>query len=887
MKKIVQSLKFKVQGLKRAVTLNLFHSLMICLMAFVFCLSAKSQPKDNTSSELLHRIEGLKTTATVLYIAAHPDDENTRLISYLTKGKHYRVAYLSLTRGEGGQNLIGTEQGVDLGILRTQELLAARRVDGGEQFFSTAYDFGYSKTPVETMKKWGREKILGDVMNVMNHLQPDIVICRFPTTGEGGHGHHTASAMLAEQAFDSLVKLYSLGKQKVNYQPKKLFWNTFNFGTTNTTREDQFKMDVGGFNALLGKSYGEIAAEARSMHRCQAFGSERRRGEQFEYFKTLRGEQPKTDLMEGIVTDWSRFKGGDVINKKIDAIIKAFKVSDPSSSVKELLILRGQIEKLAKENLNAKIISKRLTELDELILDCSGIYFEFTNKNSSLICGDSLRMKYSAINRSSVSASLVSIKGTQLGEIKIKNGELKPNILSTEQLVKYLPNESLNITTPYPVYSSKLNYVNTDVDVNRISMESPYEIYFPEIRPEIELELTLVVNDFPISIKRQLQYKYIDPSFGEIFQPVVVSPLGTVEFDKELYITKNDSIKVGISFEGTKLVTDFEIELQNKFLSGIDIGGKPSLTIMPSIFPGGYCKDKTLQHCEFNSKLISGRIPFKDSIFTNYFSSHEIKYDHIPLQTIYSGSQSTIVFDNFKTNAKKIGYIEGAGDKVPEVLKQLGYEVIILNESNISTFDLSTFDCIVTGVRAYNTQKWLGEYNDKFLKYVGDGGNFLIQYNTSNGLVSEIFKPFNLKLSRDRVTEEESEVTILDSTASILNYPNKITENDFDNWVQEYGLYFPIPEDFNYLSLFSMNDTGESPNKNSTIYCQFGKGKYVYTGLSFFRELPAGVPGAIKLFINLMEDNVVETIKTPTPEGEIKGDSNTDRSKKSKSKSKK
>jgi LmbE family N-acetylglucosaminyl deacetylase len=845
----VQSLKFKVQSWKRFQRVkSMKYCLSFLIFNFSLLISSYAQPKDISSSEILHRMEGLKTTATVLYIAAHPDDENTRLISYLTKGKHYRVAYLSLTRGEGGQNLIGTEQGVDLGILRTQELLAARKVDGGEQFFSTAYDFGYSKTPVETMKKWGREKIVADVMNVMNNLQPDIVICRFPTTGEGGHGHHTASAMLAEQAFDSLVKING------SFVPKKLFWNTFNFGTTNTTREDQLKIDVGGFNTLLGKSYGEIAAEARSMHRCQAFGSEKRRGEQFEYFKALIGEQPKTDLMEGIVTDWSRFKGGDLINKKIEVIIKGFKVNDPSSSVKDLLILRKQIETLAKDNGNAKIIAKRLSELDELILDCSGIYFEFTNKNSSLICGDSLRMKYYAINRSSVSASLVSLKGNQLGELKIKNLDLKPNVLSTEQVITFLPNEFLNITTPYPVYSEKLNYKNSNLKVNKAKTES-VDLFLPEIRPEIELEVEVKINDQIINVKRLLQYKYIDPSFGEIFQPVVVSPLGTVEFDKDLYITKNDSIKVGVNFKGTKWVTDFEIKLESKFLSGIDIGGKPSLTILPSIFPGGFCKDKTLQHCEFNSKLISYKIPFKDSIFTNYLSSHEINYDHIPLQTIYSGSQAVIVYDHFKTHAKKIGYIEGAGDKVPEVLKQLGYEVVLLTEMNLPTFELSNLDCIVTGVRAYNTQKWLGDYNDKFLKYVEDGGNFLIQYNTSNGLVSEIFQPFKLKLSRDRVTEEESKVTILDSTVTILNYPNKIREIDFDNWVQEYGLYFPIPDDLNFLNLFSMNDTGESPNKNSTIYGQFGKGKYVYTGLSFFRELPAGVPGAIKLFINLMEDN--------------------------------
>lgn len=852
--------------------------IILFVIGFSFLVVGNSQPKDISSSELLHRIEGLKTTATVLYIAAHPDDENTRLISYLTKGKHYRVAYLSLTRGEGGQNLIGDEQGVDLGILRTQELLAARKIDGGEQFFSTAYDFGYSKTPVETMEKWGRKKIIDDIIAVMNHLEPDIVICRFPTTGEGGHGHHTASAMLAEEAFDTLVK------RNGKYVPKKLFWNTFNFGNRNTTSEDQLKIDVGGYNALLGKSYGEIAAEARSMHRCQAFGSERRRGEQFEYFKTLRDNTPKLGstgaldrgLMEGIISDWSRFKGGEVINKKIEEIIKAFKLSDPSSSVKELLILRGQIDKLSKENFNCKIISKRLIELDELILDCAGFYIELTNKSAELSVQDSMRVKVYAVNRGKIKVSLQKIVNEGYADFKAElNSDLVSNTLLVKSFSTYIPNDLHAFSSfPYPVYDERLGYIHRS---DTIVKGNPILNYLPEFRPETDMQIHLKINDVPLVIHRQLKYKYIDPSFGEIFQPVVFSPVADIKFEKDLYVgRRSDTLGIELKFESKAKSPDFEIHF-----------GKPEyFKITPEIVSGDECQDKEFRNCDFKLELTTSKKHSNDTVLAeSFYSTHEIKYDHIPLQTVYSSSQTVVVFDDFKTQAKKIGYIEGAGDKIPDVLKQLGYEVVILNESNISTFELSTFDCIVTGVRAYNTQKWLGDFNDKFLKYVGDGGNFLIQYNTSNGLVSEIFKPFNLKLSRDRVTEEESKVTILDSTVAILNYPNKIRENDFENWVQEYGLYFPVPEDFNYMNLFSMNDTGENPNKNSTLYCKFGKGKYVYTGLSFFRELPAGVPGAIKLFINLMEKNTEEFSTSPSIRVGIQ-DSNLDKDKNQKSKNK-
>jgi LmbE family N-acetylglucosaminyl deacetylase len=771
-------------------------SLSYCLLAIGCWLPSNAQPKNISSSEILHRIEGLKTVATVLYIAAHPDDENTRLITYLEKDKHYRVAYLSLTRGEGGQNLIGDEQGMDLGILRTQELLAARKIDGGEQFFSTAYDFGYSKTPEETLKKWNRNKIREDILTVMNHLQPDIVICRFPTTGEGGHGHHTASAILAEEAFDTLVE------RNGSYVPKKLYWNTFNFGNRNTTSEDQLKIDVGGYNPLLGKSYGEIAAEARSMHRCQAFGSERKRGEQFEYFKSLRDNTPKLGnskpgLMEGIVTDWSRYKGGEIINKKIDEIIKKFDVKDPSASVKDLIILKGQLEKLDKENANSKIISKRISEIDELILDCAGIYIEVLNNQSVQNIKDSLHLKLSGLNRSGLNCKLNGIYIPFLSHDIVFNESNSIDFLKNKLVSKTInfvldKIESPFISSSYPVYEELILFPNMYSLYKRyLNENTEFRSLLPEFKNESQVILDFEIDGKLIAFSVQLQYKYIDPSFGEIYQPV--------------FFNVNDS-----------LMNNFELK--------------------------------------------------------------QIKYDHIPTQIYYTKPDPVLKFDYLKAIQKKIAYISGAGDKIPDILSQMGYDVTLLTENNISSFDLSGFTSIVTGVRAYNTGKWLEQYNDEFFKYVEKGGNLLIQYNTSNGLAAQPPQFFNYEITRERVTEEESKVIIRDTTLDILNYPNKIREEDFEGWVQEYGLYFPLAKDFNFIQPFSMNDTDEKPNLNSVIYCRFGKGKFVYTGLSFFRELPAGVEGATKLFVNLMEDNSPELLvvpkldieKIPTIEGEKK-----------------
>lgn len=763
--------------------------IVICQLTFVNFSFA--QPKNISASEIFHRLQGLKNTATVLYIAAHPDDENTRLISYLEKDKHYRVAYMSLTRGDGGQNLIGTEQGMDLGILRTQELLAARSVDGGEQFFSTAYDFGYSKTPEETLKKWDEKKVLSDIITVMNHLQPDIVICRFPTTGEGGHGHHTASAILAEKAFDSLVADYQdeeLRMLKVspsNYYPKKLFWNTFSFGNRNTTSEDQLKIDVGGYNSLLGKSYGEIASEARSMHRCQAFGMERKRGEQLEYFKTLRGKAPQSELMEGIKTDWTRFKNGDVINKKIDVIISSFDYNDPTKSIKDLLKLRLEIIKFSTQNEDCKILKQKLHDIDELILDCAGIYIELKSESPTRVAAlnesDSLKFTCSVINRSSNKVLLKSIQGEWYEWKKMLNLILESNkqINSEIKLVQDLDFSSY-VSDPYPVYktfgqSNEIKDGMNTVYSPRIELankkEMPILALLPEYRPEITCFIEFEVDGQIISIRRLINYKYIDPSYGEIFQPLV--------------FIKPDSI----------------MELE------------------------GYIQN-------------------------------QIKYNHIPTQLYYKKKVEPLMFDYLKTSKIKIGYILGAGDKIPEVLSQIGYDVTLLDEMNISTFSLENFDAIVTGVRAYNTQTWLNEYKQKFLKYVEDGGNLIIQYNTSRGVVADIPKPYPFEISRDRVTEEEADVTILKKDHPLLKFPNQITTDDFKNWVQEFGLYFPDKVDEHYEKILSMHDTGESPKENSLLYCTYGKGKYIYTGLSFFRELPAGVEGATKLFVNLLEDNL-------------------------------
>src|SRR5215510_11431605 len=320
------------------------------LFAAVLSINLFAQsPQTWTSADIYLAIRKLNVLGSVLYLAAHPDDENTRLIAYLSKDKLYRTGYLSLTRGDGGQNLIGDEQGIELGLIRTQELLAARRVDGGEQFFTRAFDSGYSKSPEETFTKWDKEKILSDVVWVIRKFQPDVIITRFPTTGEGGHGHHTASAILANEAFTAAADPNRFPEQLKWVKPwkaKRIMWNSFNFGGTNLTSNDQFKFDVGGYNPLLGKSYGEIAAISRSNHKSQGFGASASRGEAFDYFKTTGGPTPVNDLMDDVDLTWKKVEGGEAISKQIDKLATSFDLLHPENSVKGLVELHQAINKL-------------------------------------------------------------------------------------------------------------------------------------------------------------------------------------------------------------------------------------------------------------------------------------------------------------------------------------------------------------------------------------------------------------------------------------------------------------------------------------------------------------------------------------------------------------
>src|SRR6478672_4206397 len=382
--------------------------LPVLFVALTFQLSAQA-PASYSSTDIYLQLKKLNVLGSVLYIAAHPDDENTRLLAYLAKERQYRTGYMSLTRGDGGQNLIGDEQGIELGLIRTQELLSARRIDGAEQFFSRAYDFGFCKTADEALKTWSHDKILSDVVWVIRKFRPDVIITRFPGDERAGHGHHQASEILAKEAFIAAADSTKFPEQFQYgvrpWQAKRILWNTFNFGATNTTNNSQFHFDVGGYNAVLGKSYGEIAALGRSQHKSQGFGVPASRGEAFEFFKTTGGSEPSNDLMDDVNTSWQRVPGSAQVEKKISSLIGNFDFVTPQKSVAALLDIRNSLLSMPEGYWR----NRKLAEIEKLVEQAGGLFIEATTDVQNAVQGDSIKVNFILNNRSGIPVSLAEI----------------------------------------------------------------------------------------------------------------------------------------------------------------------------------------------------------------------------------------------------------------------------------------------------------------------------------------------------------------------------------------------------------------------------------------------------------------------------------------------
>ncbi len=818
---------------------------------FLFLLSCvlthAQQPEKPSSSEIYESIKKLNFLGSVLYVAAHPDDENTRLISYMANEVHARTAYLSLTRGDGGQNLIGPEIRELLGVIRTQELLAARRTDGGEQRFTRANDFGYSKHPDETFAIWNKEEVLSDVVLAIRQFKPDIIINRFNHRNPGTtHGHHTGSAMLSVEAFDLVADANAYPEQLQStdlWQPKRLFFNTswwFYGSRENFEKADKtnlLEIDTGVYYADLGLSNPEIAALSRSQHKSQGFGSTGSRGSQNEYVELIKGDLPsdKSNIFEGVDTTWNRVKGGSAIGEVLKAVQDNYDFRNPSASIPELIRAYSMIQKL--DDGHWKRI--KTDEIKKIIEACAGLYLEVTANTNHASPGASISLNLEAINRSNSNIRLINYI-TPNGTAVEKGIKLDNNTGFDFRETTIIP-ESQAVSTPY--------WLTKKGTLGMYKVEDKSLIGKPETPRALNVIFNLNIENTPMSFTKPIVYKTNDPVKGEVYKPFEIIPEASAKISEKVIIIDSDSqrdieviVKSGRdNLEGYVQIAypnDWNVYPKQQRIS-IENKGQEARLVFTVVPPKGQSEG-----------LFTPMVHIGDNIYTRELI--EIDYDHIPFQTVLLPSESKIVRLDIQKRGENIGYIEGAGDVVPESLRQIGYNVAIIKPEDITEENLQRFDAIVVGIRAYNTVDELKFKQDILFNYVEQGGNMIVQYNTNRRLKVDQIAPYSLRLSRDRVTDEYADVELIAKDHEVLNYPNKITSKDFEGWTQERGLYFPNEWAPEFIPILAMNDKGESSKRGSLLVSSYGKGHYIYTGLSFFREFPAGVSGAYRLFANML-----------------------------------
>ncbi|MGZ5380304.1 MAG: PIG-L family deacetylase [Thermoanaerobaculia bacterium] len=814
-------------------------------------LLAAAPAETPNAAEIRLALAKLNVVGGVLYVAAHPDDENTAFLAWASREKLVDAGYLSMTRGDGGQNLIGTESGELMGVLRTQELLAARRLDGAKQFFSRAIDFGYSKGPEETLRLWGKEQVLADTVRVIRTFRPDVLVTRFPATGEGGHGHHTASAILAEEAFKAAGDPSRFPEQLdtvTPWQPKRLLWNVFRFGGDSPRKDvpGQISADLGAYNALLGRSYTEIAALSRSMHKSQGFGSAERRGTWLNDFKNIAGSPAEKDLFEGIDLSWKRIEGGEKIGLLLKGAEDSFDQRDPSAVVPTLVktyaLLSGAADPL---------LARKRRDIADAIRACLGLWVEAVASEPYAAPGASVKVATMILNRSSRPATLESVSVTYAAAPG-GGGALAPNEPLRREISLTLPGD-IDTTQPY--------WLRERPGKGFVTVSEAALIGLPENPPPLVARFTVRVDGIAISFEAPVVFRRTDPVKGEMYRPFVIAPPVTATFDEKVYAfgtEKPKKVRVtltsGAAVSGVlRLKTEAGFSASPAEVPFAFTARGEEKQVAFTVTPPAGASAAALRA----EAVVGGKVHSRGLV--------RVDYPHIPLQTLFPPAGAKVLRLDVKAPKAPFGYVMGSGDEVPDALRQMGYTVTLLSDDELENGDLSRYAAIVTGIRAYNTRPRLKVAEARLVDYVEKGGTLVAQYNTMGDLVTEQLGPYPFKLSRDRVTVEEAPVKFLNPASSLLVFPNRLTPADFDGWVQERGLYFPGTWDPRYETVVETHDPGESDKPGGLLYARHGEGAFVYTGYAFFRQLPAGVPGAYRFFVNLVSAGAGARLGTTAP----------------------
>jgi LmbE family N-acetylglucosaminyl deacetylase len=804
----------------------------------VLSIPVKAQQRGiPNAADLEIALQKLDVLGSVLYVGAHPDDENTSLLALFSKGRKYRTAYLSVTRGEGGQNLIGPEQGAELGLLRTQELLAARRIDGAEQYFTRAVDFGYSKTAEESLEIWGKESVLGDIVWVVRKFRPDVIITRFSAEGTGGHGHHTASGLLIKEAFVAAADPTRFPEQ-LAYVP---VWKTtrilLNRGRPRAgDAAPALRVDTGEYNPLLGKSYSEIAGESRSQHKSQGFGSGGRRGTQYDSFELWAGEPAAQDIFEGIDVTWNRVPGGQKVGLLLTECIRSFDSRRPSRSVPGLLGVQAELAKLPESDW----VRLKKEELSRVIQGCAGIWMEAIADDYAASAGDEILIRTSIVNRSDQPFVLHRLGIPRI----VPDSAVDRPLMNNETLAienKVLIPKNFPLSQPY--------WLEPDPHNGPFSAGDRHLMGLAENPPSLSVTLILSIEGHLLEYSIPVLFRWTDQVQGELYRPFEVRPRVTIQIE--------DGVKI-FPGEGPQPVK-IRLKSHSKNVAGtIRLKGTDGWRVTPANLPFSLAGKYDEAEISFEisppknaqQSVLTAEADLGEGIMTR--AMVEISYPHIHRQVYFPESRIKAVKLDVQTKAKKLGYIMGAGDDVADALRHLGVEVTMLTDDMLETSDLSSFDAIVVGVRAYNTRDRLKNAKRPLLDYVERGGTLVVQYNVASGAIGDRIGPYPLTIGRDRVTVESAPVTFPVPGHPLLAFPNKITARDFEGWVQERGLYFASSWDAKYEAILSSHDPGEPEQKGGFLYARYGKGVFIYTAYAWFRQLPAGVAGAFRIFANLI-----------------------------------
>jgi len=866
----------------------------VCALLVLGLLPIRGQRSITGEIEIRQALERLNTLGSVMMIGAHPDDEREPVLAYLALGRHVRTAYLSLTRGEGGQNLIGPEQGDELGIIRSQELLSSRRIDGAEQYFTRAIDFGFSKTADETLQKWDRNKVLGDVVYNIRRFRPDVVILVFSGTPRDGHGHHQASSILGKEAFSLAGDPTKFPEQLAYVEPwtpKRLMMNAGGPGgaqnkggknkADDTLPADRLNLDVGVYSPELGASFGEIGGASRSANRTQGTGSAEPKGSQLAPMETVAGDKATKDLFENLDITWNRLPGGAAVSQVVQQALDSFVPAHPEALLPALLKTRPLIAAIKDP-----LAERKLKELDETIALCAGLSLEAQSDKATVSPGATLRVNFTAIQRLPGQVALTGIRLTGMDGAPTVN--LAPTVLVNNQPSRYNASFTIPQNQPY----TQPYWLEQPKDGALYSVRDPRNIGLAEDAPVLEAHFRVQVAGTELELTRPVQYRYVDRVYGELVRPFTVIPPVAVSLPESALVfgdAKPRKIEVAVRSNSGKVAGDLRLDVPAGWTatpasSHFELAATDEQTnvffnlVPPAGDSRGPSQGKLHAIAQVGAQTISTGIEV-------------IQYPHITTQTLLPPAEATLVRADIRILSKNVGYVMGAGDDVPQAIRQLGCEVTLLTEADLAHGDLARFDAIVTGVRAFNTRPDLRANVQRLFDYANNGGTLIVQYNVpeggappppapgaaaqpapaqpapaqptaalppavaaagDGGLLAHI-GPYPIRIARnDRVTVEEAPITFPNPELRLLHAPNQITSADFDGWVQERGLYFADQWDPRYVSVLESHDPGEMPLPGGMLYAAVGKGAYIFSAYDWFRELPAGVPGAYRMFANML-----------------------------------